>query len=216
MRFHPAIKVIKAALESGEVGRPLAFTATCLSYLPDWHPWGQVQYFYAADRASGGGREMAVFDLDWMEWAFGNVVSVMAEVDKIGGFPADIDDTFHMLVRFASGIAASLTVSLAFRVTGRSLELSCENGQIIWDSRAHKVLVYTATDGKWQHHTETASREYSYDRMYIEEMDHFLASVRGETTFTRDMRDVKRILEVLCAIERSAIDGRRIAVVASA
>ena len=58
---------------------------------------------------------------------------------------------------------------------------------------------------------ETASREHSYDRMYIEEIEHFLQAVRGEVTYMRDFHDVKRMLEVLCAIERSAAEGRRIA-----
>ena len=58
---------------------------------------------------------------------------------------------------------------------------------------------------------ETASREHSYDRPYIEELEHFLQAVRGEVTYMRDFHDVKRMLEVLCAVERSAAEGRRIA-----
>ena len=212
MRYHPAAKYIKAVLESGEIGRALAFHGACLSYLPDWHPWERMEDFYVASRVSGGGREMAIFDIDWLEWAFGTVTSVMADVDQIDAFPVDIDDTFHMLLRFAKGIAGAFTVSLAFPVGGRSLEISCEKGQIIWDGRIHKVSVYDVTDGKWQHFMETSSRDHSYDRMYVEEIDHFLQAVRGETTYVRDMRDVKRLLEVLCAIERSAAEGRRIAV----
>lgn len=213
MRFHPAAQYIKAILESGEVGRPLAFTATCLSYLPEWHPWERMQDYYVASRVSGGGREMAIFDLDWLEWVFGDVKSVMAEVGQIGAFPTDIDDTFLMLLRFANGLAGSFSASVAFPVVGRSFELSCENGQIIWDNRIHRVSVYTLADGKWKQYMETASRDYSYDRMYIDEIEHFLCAVRGEAPYQRDMRDVKRLLEVLQAIERSSAEGRRIALV---
>lgn len=211
MRYHPAAKHIKAVLDSGDLGRPLAFNATCLSYLPEWHPWERMRDFYVASRVSGGGREMAIFDIDWFEWAFGNVISVMADVRQVGAFPVDIDDTFQMLLRFAGGVSGAFVVSLAFPVGGRSLELSCEGGQIIWDSRTHKVSVYNVAEGKWRHFIETASRDHSYDRMYIDEIDHFLAAVRGETAYVRDMRDVKRLLEVLCAIEQSAAEGRRIA-----
>lgn len=211
MRYHPAIKYIKAVLDDGAIGRPLAFNATCLSYLPEWHPWERMRDFYVASRVSGGGREMAIFDIDWFEWAFGNVISVMADVRQVGAFPVDIDDTFQMLLRFAGGVSGAFVVSLAFPVGGRSLELSCEGGQIIWDSRTHKVSVYNVAEGKWRHFIETASRDHSYDRMYIDEIDHFLAAVRGETAYVRDMRDVKRLLEVLCAIEQSAAEGRRIA-----
>ncbi len=210
MRFHPAAKYVKAVLDSGEVGLPLSFNATCLSYLPEWHPWERIEDFYVASRVSGGGREMAIFDVVWLEWVFGDVTAVMAEVDKIAAFPADIDDTFHMLLRFGNRLTGSFMVSLAFPVGGRSLELSCEKGQIIWDSRIHKVSVYTLDDGKWKQYMETSSRDHSYDRMYIDEIEAFLQAVRGEATYPREMRDVKRLLEVLCAVERSAIEGRRI------
>jgi predicted dehydrogenase len=211
MRFHPAVTQIRAALLSGEIGRPLAFTAQSLSYLPDWHTWERVQDFYVASRASGGGREMVIFDLDWIEWLFGNLTAVVAEISKASQIPADIDDVFHLLGRFGGGLSGSFTSSVAFRVPGRALEVACENGQIVWDSRAHRVMVYSAADGKWQHYMETASREHSYDRMYIEEIEHFLQAVRGEVTYMRDFHDVKRMLEVLCAVERSAAEGRRIA-----
>jgi predicted dehydrogenase len=211
MRFHPAVQQIRTVLEDGELGRPLAFTALSLSYLPDWHPWERVQDFYVASRVSGGGREMVIFDLDWIEWLFGNITSVMAEVSKASQIPADIDDVFHLLGCFAGGLSGSFSSSVAFRVPGRALELSCENGQIIWDSRAHRVMVFSASDGKWQHYMETASREHSYDRPCIEEIEHFLRAMRGELNYMRDFRDVTRMLGVLCAIERSAIEGRRIA-----
>ena len=111
-----------------------------------------MQDFYVASRVSGGGREMVIFDLDWIEWLFGNLTTVMAEISKASQIPADIDDVFHLLGRFGGGLSGSFTSSVAFRVPGRSLEVACENGQIIWDSRGHRVMVYSAADGKWQHY----------------------------------------------------------------
>ena len=91
-----------------------------------------------------------------------------------------------------------------------ALELSCEAGQVIWNSREHQVKVYTAADGKWQHYSETAGRGDSNDGMYFDELAHFIQAVRGEVTYMRDFAGVKRMLEVLCAIEQSAAEGRRI------
>jgi predicted dehydrogenase len=73
-------------------------------------------------------------------------------------------------------------------------------------------MTYTAADGKWEHATEMASRDYSYDRMYIEELEHFLRALRGEVTYMRSFRDVKRMLEVLLAVEQSSAEGRRVQV----
>jgi predicted dehydrogenase len=212
MRFHPAVKEMRRVLTKGDIGRPLSFNARCVSYLPGWHPWERVQDFYVRSRASGGGREMVIFELDWMEWLFGRVTMVVADVGKLSDIPADIDDTFHILCRFASGVRGCLTISVAYRVPVRAAEICGSEGQIIWDSRIHRVMTYTAADGKWEHATEMASRDYSYDRMYIEELEHFLRALRGEVTYMRSFRDVKRMLEVLLAVEQSSAEGRRVQV----
>jgi predicted dehydrogenase len=83
MRFHPAVVEIQRVLRSGEIGRALSFAALCVSYLPDWHPWERVQDFYVNSRASGGGREMVIFDLDWIEWLFGRTLSVSADAGRL-------------------------------------------------------------------------------------------------------------------------------------
>ena len=76
----------------------------------------------------------------------------------------------------------------------------------------HQVLVFTAADGKWQRYMETDSRDYSYDRMYVEELDHFLQAVRGEAVYMHTFRDVRRMMETLQAVETSAVEGRRVLV----
>lgn len=210
MRFHPAIHYIRQALARPEVGEPLSFVATMVSYLPGWHPWERVQDFYVSSRHSGGGREMVAFELDWMEWLFGPVTSLAGDVGKLSDIPADIDDTFQMLCRFASGVRGAINVSVAYRVPVRAIEICTREGQIGWDSRTHRVMVYTAGDDRWQHLMETASRDYSYDSMYIDEFAHFLQALRGEAAFTRDFRDVQHLLEVVSAVERSATVGHRI------
>ncbi|OIO91326.1 MAG: hypothetical protein AUK03_11385 [Anaerolineae bacterium CG2_30_64_16] len=210
MRFHPGIRYVKQALDRGEVGEPLSFTAMLVSYLPDWHPWERVEDYYVSSRLNGGGREMVAFEMDWMEWLFGPVTAVAADVGKLSDIPADIDDTFQMLCRFASGVRGTVTVSVAYRVPVRAIELCARDGQIGWDSRTHRVMVYTAKDERWQHLMETASRDYSYDRMYIDEFGHFLQALAGEATYMRDFRDVQRLLEVVNAVEQSAVLGQRV------
>ena len=212
MRFHPAVKDMKRVLARGDIGKPLSFNARCVSYLPGWHPWERVQDFYVRSRVSGGGREMVIFELDWMEWLFGQTTAVTADVGKLSDIPADIDDTFQILYRFASGVRGCSTISVAYHVPVRAIEICGSEGQITWDNRIHRVMVYTAADGKWQHYMETTSRDYSYDRMYIEEFDHFFQALRGEVTYMRSFRDVKRMLEVLRAVEQSSAEGRRIQV----
>ena len=169
-----------------------------------------MQDFYVRSRVSGGGREMVAFELDWLEWLFGPVASVSAEVAKRSDIPADIDDTFLTLWRFADDLPGSLTVSVAYHVPGRGIEVSASAGQIIWDSRIHQVAAYTAADGKWQRFMETDSLDYGYDRMYIEELAHFIRAVQGQESYGRSLRDAQRMLRVLRAVERSAAEGRRL------
>ena len=74
-----------------------------------------------SSRRNGGGREMVAFEMDWMEWLFGPATSLAADVGKLSDIPADIDDTFQILCRFASGVRGAINVSVAYRVPVRAI-----------------------------------------------------------------------------------------------
>ena len=115
LRFHPAIKKIKELVDNKKIGKLCTFTHHSGQYLPDWHPWENVDDFYVSQKATGGGREIVPFELSWITWIFGEVSSVSGLVGNTLNFGKSIDDVFHALITFKSGLVAHLLVDVVSR-----------------------------------------------------------------------------------------------------
>ena len=76
LRFHPAIKLIKKIIETGEIGGLSHFSYHSGQYLPDWHPWEKVTDYYVGNKETGGCREIVPFELTWLNWVFGDIEKI--------------------------------------------------------------------------------------------------------------------------------------------
>jgi len=208
MRFHPAIRTAKEVLESGAVGRVLAFSHHFGEYLPRWHPWEDYRDFYVSRRPTGGCREIVPFELVWLTWLCGDVAAVSAFKGRVSDLDADIDDVYQIILRFKSGCLGHLQVDVLQRVGYRQSRFVCSEGVISWDWDARKLLVYGA-DGCWREYRDTYTHN-SVEGFYIDEMAAFLAAIKGERPWPYTLSDDRRILSLLYAAERSAESGQHV------
>jgi predicted dehydrogenase len=213
MRFHPAIKIIKAQLDLSAIGRVQAFTCHTGQWLPDWHPWEDYRTFYVSKRATGACREIVPFELTWLTWLIGDVDRVAAMRDKVSDLECDIDDVFQLLLHTANGVYGHLMVDVLARYPIRSLRLIGCEGTIDWVADSKEVRVYRATDKQWTTHKEPASvvdPGYSYlsaESMYVEEMQAFSNACLGKAPYPYTLAEDHRVLEVLYGAERSSDGG---------
>lgn len=211
LRFNPSIRRLKELVDGGAIGRVLTFTYHCGQYLPDWHPWEDYRTFYVARRATGACREIVPFELVWLTWLFGDVERVSGMRDKLTRLETDIDDAYHLLLRFRSGQLGHLLVDVISRVPYRSLRLLSEDGVITWEWAEKTVRVYRADRKEWREYKEPPGmRVEGYvaeDDMYVEEMRAFVAAVRGEAPWPYTLADDRRVLGLLQAAERSSDEG---------
>ena len=63
--FHPMIKEIKKIINSNKLGKVCNFSYHSGQYLPDWHPWEDVNDFYVSNPSTGGAREIVPYELTW-------------------------------------------------------------------------------------------------------------------------------------------------------
>jgi predicted dehydrogenase len=207
MRFHPAIKKIKELVDSGIIGKSLAFTYHSGQYLPDWHPWEDYRKFYVAKRATGAGREIVPFELVWLVWVFGGVETISCFKGKLTKMEVDIDDTYQTIMKFKNDILGHLLVDVIARAAYRVFRLLGEDGVIEWDWSTRKIRVFTVKDKKWtEHSTEEGTPEKGYiigEKMYIDEMDSFIKAIKGGK-YPYSFEDDKKILETLYAAEKSS------------
>jgi len=209
MRFHPAIKKIKELVDSGIIGKSLAFTYHSGQYLPDWHPWEDYRKFYVAKRATGAGREIVPFELTWLTWVFGSVKTISCFKGKLTKMEVDIDDTYQTIMKFKNGILGHLLVDVIARAAYRVFRLLGEDGVIEWDWSTQKIRVFTVNDKKWtEYSAEEGTPEKGYiigEKMYIDEMNSFIKAMKGGK-YPYSFEEDKKILETLYAAEKSSDD----------
>jgi predicted dehydrogenase len=214
MRFNPSVRRIESLARGGKIGRPLALTYHCGQYLPDWHPWEDYRKFYAARRETGACREIVPYELSWLTWVLGGVDEVSAMAGKVSDLDADIDDVYQVLLRFRGGALGHLLVDVVAREAFRSLKLLGSEGVITWEWREHRVRLYDAASRAWREFPEPEPEpEPGYiasDGMYVDEMRHFVAALRGEEAYHYSLEDDLRVLGVLYAAEESSATGTHV------
>jgi len=163
LRFHPAIRDIKAIVRSGKYGKFTNFSYHSGQYLPDWHPWEKVSDYYVSQKETGGAREIVPFELTWIVDVIGFPEEARGFFGKTMNVGADIDDAYAISLRFSQGYG-NLLVDVASRFAVRSLVLNMEYGQILWKWDEAKVRVYDAPDQRWieyRHKESTAFPGYN-------------------------------------------------------
>ena len=206
MRFHPVIKDIKSIVSGSQYGKVTNFSYHSGQYLPDWHPWENVEDFYAGRKETGGCREIVPFELTW-------IADVMGMPKKVGGFfgktmdiGADIDDTYVISMDFGD-FYGNITVDVVSRYATRSLILNMERGQILWRWDENLLKVYDAVSQKWIHHyypqgqTVEGYNKNIIENMYIEETNSFINAIEGKRAFPNSLDDDIEVLKLLYKLE---------------
>ncbi|MFT3886294.1 MAG: Gfo/Idh/MocA family oxidoreductase [Flavobacteriales bacterium] len=210
MLFHPAVRIVRDVLASGDLGHVSSVQHHVGNYLPDWHPYEAVSDFYVSRKDTGGAREIVPFELTWLTHLFGfpeRVCGVHRKTIDIPGAP-DIDDTYNAILD--NGVfAINLLVDVVARHPMRRLFVNCSEGSILWDWDDGHVRLFRAATGKWEEVPYTmspASAGYNKnisDDMYIEEMRAFLQGIARPGSYVNDLDNDIRVLGLLHTIERA-------------
>jgi predicted dehydrogenase len=210
MLFHPAVGVIRDLVLGGRIGTVVQFMHHCGHHLADWHPYEPIEDLYASRRETGGAREMTAFELRWLTVLFGFPHGGVARTATGADIPgADIHDTYALLLEF-NGCLGSVAVDVASRPGTRRLVVAGTEGQIAWDWAVGHVRLYTAREARWESVGYDAGPAYpGYDasigeRMYVAELEAFLAHLSGAASFPHDWERDLRVLDLLADLEATA------------
>jgi predicted dehydrogenase len=159
-RWEPSRLAVWQHVASGSLGQP--FLAAARSGADFWHPTRAMQSEWMYSTAAGGGYLMGMgsHDLDFLCALFGEPVEVCADVRtnvptrvRADGstLNVDADDTSVVLIRFASGMVASvITTAIAYGQNFRSFEAFGSDGSIAYNGALmaeHEPVVTANTVG---------------------------------------------------------------------
>jgi predicted dehydrogenase len=209
MRFFAPLRKAAALVESGAIGRIVTARSFTGVYLPDWHPWEDYRSFYMARKEQGGGvllDECHAFD--WMQWLCGPIERVASVVATLSDLEITTDDVCETLVRFRGGAVGSIHLDMVDRSARSEVELIGTLSTLTVDLEGHTVRLFDHAARKW----ETWAFEPAYDRMYVDELEHFFACVAGRERPLVDLAAGYRVQRILDACLRSSASGRWVTV----
>ena len=205
-RYHPGLRKIDQVLSSGELGVPLSARCEWGEYLPGWHPWEDYRQSYSARPELGGGVVLTLsHPLDYLSWFFGTVTDLWADACSLSSLGLDVEDHAEIILRFSSGVRASLHLDYYRRPPVHRLEITCEDGVIAWDNADGAATLIHAARGERRvfHPPEGFERNW----LFLEEMRHFLAVCRGEAAPVCGLDDGETALRLALAALKSAQSG---------
>lgn len=213
LRFYKPIKMMKGILESGRIGKILAFQYHLGQYLPDWHPWEDYREVYFSKKETGACREMLPFELIWLSWLIDSKVSeISGSISKVSDLDMDADDIILAQVKYDNGIAGNVIIDVISRKPFRTLRVLGADGVLEWERFDSIIKIYDAKSKKTkniivpQGHPEKGY--VNEEEMYNNEVGAFLGAIEGKNKFPHTFADSRHLLKTLYALEKSNKTGR--------
>lgn len=189
-----------------EIGEILFFTYHSGQYLPDWHPWENIQDYYVSNPVTGGCREIVPFELSWITWVLGRVSKAQGILTRSGQFSSPIDDLYRCLLDFDNGAKGVLTVDVLSRQAVRHFHAVGSQGNLQWNEASKLITIDKPNEQTRTISVQKSDSENGYispEYPYIAEMRDFLSWLHGDKVFQslELAREDLHCLQVLRTIE---------------
>ena len=208
-RFHPALKLVQCRLKANAIGELLAARLQFGEHLPHWHPYEDYRQMHVSRRELGGGVILAqIHDLDYAYSLFGIPRRVFSMGGHLSRLDVDVEDTASILMECVArgrGFPVHLHQDCVRRPPTRSCEVIGDEGKILLDLQAQTVEIFDGT-GRLIEARSFDARERN--QLFLDELDHFLACVRGDQRPVVDVREATMSLRMAVAARESMETGR--------
>jgi predicted dehydrogenase len=184
LRFHPGFVRTQQILREGLVGRVLFAEAVVGEYLPGFHPYEDYRRMYASRRELGGGVTLSqIHEIDFLLALFGRPERAFSLGGKLSSLEVDVDDVSSSLLEFRGSEGRVLPVRLhqdfVQRPGERRLIIVGDQGKLEWSLSERSLRRFSAAGQLDEQHSYA---EFPRNRMFEEELSHFLACVeQGES-----------------------------------
>ena len=206
VRFFPEFVQAKAVLDGGALGKPGVVRTIRGGNYPRPETW-----YGDFERSGGVILDLAIHDIDYLRWCFGDVQRVFARGLSFAGIKA----TDHALItlRFANGVIGHVEGSWAFPagIFRTFLEVAGDQGLLHFDSLETSPLTVSL-------HQDAAAAEGAItipgsplapaDDAYYRELEHFLHCLDSGEDFRVSPQDALEALRVALAAIESERSGR--------
>jgi predicted dehydrogenase len=210
-RFSPLLVKIKEFLDNQIIGQPLFLKASLGYYLPYWRPEEDYRKGYGANKSLGGGIVLdASHEIDYARCFLGEVKEVFAVCKKISKLDIDTEDFAEITMHHRNGAYSQVHLDYLQTNYRRSCEIVGEKGMLVWDINERVLNVYGLNDKEY--HVYYEGLNANVNDMYVEETKHFFRCIKGVEEPLVDVKEGKRLIELIMKIKESSDKKRFISV----
>lgn len=208
MRFHPVLQAARDLISKSVLGRIVAVRAVVGEYLPNWHKYEDYRATYGARRDLGGGALVSqIHEFDYLYWFFGLPRRLWTVGGHLSNLEIDVEDVASTLMEFERD-GATLPVHLQQdylqRPPSRRCEIVGDMGKIEIDLMVPSLRLYDAA-GQVQQTLDYPN--WARNQLFLSEMEHFVACVRGQAEPIVDLEQGAASLRMALAARESLERG---------
>lgn len=208
-RYSSGLQQVDEWLQQGAIGRPISAQAHWGEYLPDWHPWEDYRRSYSARADLGGGVVLTLcHPFDYLRWLMGEVSAVIGQTGQLSDLDLEVEDTAEAILVFDGGSMGHVHLDYNQQPPSHWLEITGTEGTIEWSQEDGQSCVWRKEADQWDIFRPPGG--FDRNRMFLDEMEHFLDVVAGRDSPRCTLEDGIRALEIALAVRASSEAGRRI------
>ena len=195
MRFHPLMIKIKKMLKNKELGSVYNLQTEWSEYLPDWHPWENYKYTYAAQKKMGGGCNLTLsHELDSMYWLFGEIKKVKNfKINKY--LKGDVDTSSDFLVEFNNNIIGYSHIDFLGKPHIRKMYISGTKKKVFFNYYKNQIKIVNRSGD-----IKIIKVKFKKNDMYLNEIKYFLNCIKKNINPAPSIEESKYILKKFLSI----------------
>ncbi|MBQ8317737.1 MAG: Gfo/Idh/MocA family oxidoreductase [Lachnospiraceae bacterium] len=177
-------------------------------YLPDWHPWENINEYFVGDKRTNGCRELFAIELPWLIKVFGDIKSFSVLSSKNSKLPINYNDNYMLVIEHGNGNKGMLAVDVISRKAVRNLEIFGEDLYLIWNGSPTGLKVFNYEDKVEEviNLYDNIDKKEGYASFIIEnayknELISFLEEVKGIKSARYSFKKDIKVLEIIDQIE---------------
>jgi predicted dehydrogenase len=208
-RFHPALNHIKKLLNEKAIGNVVNARFVNGEYMPNWHPYEDYRYSYAARNELGGGALVTqIHDIDLSIWLFGNPNKLFTIGGQLSNLEIDVEDSVQLLLEFTNNetnFPVSINLDYLQWPPEKSITIIGDKGSIKCDLINMEVIINNRiNDSK----DIIKYPNFSRNDMFLEEMKNFLSFAEGNEKPAVDLETASDSLRIALAAKKAMISGK--------
>lgn len=192
--FHEGFRKLQYILEKKIYGKPLLCRVAQGFYLPEAKKNINLKKIYMSKKKEGGGviLDFISHPIYYLSALFGDVKRVASLVSRLHPLGFNSDELAIVALEHANGVLSNISSDYACRKLTHRVEVVTEKGLLTLDIQGDSLFF---EDG--QSKRELYRGDKDLNKMFIEEMEHFLRCVERRNNPLQDLSGGKKILQIL-------------------